>query len=744
MTSRATDKTITTSRKPPFFRRLYVQLTLLGGITLVLAIFLFTWKTVHEQSSFAYESIKSQAETLAANIASASGNYIVSEDFGALEQLLLQSAAYREVLAIKIVDKNGTVFGHVQRVGNGEPRPVYEQLTLAPPSVASTLKQVDKNILTTWVPIENASLGWMQLDYSLATIESVQQSIWRNGIITALLAIMFSLGFLVILLRRPMRSISRATDFARELYKTRGQIMAVEKSAYEVEQLEHALNFAARRLYDTNKDLNDFKFALDAHAIVGISDQHGTLHYVNDNFCEISGYQRDELLGSSYARLSSGLHPDIFYNNLWNTISSGRVWHGEIQDRNKDGSLYWVDTTIVPFVDDRGLPYQYIGIQTDITERKYAEEVNARLGRILDESLNEIYVFDTTEFRFLRVNRGAEKNLGYNREELHNKTACDIKPEFDKQRFTEFVTPLLRGECEELNFETLHQRKDGSTYPVDVHLQLSRAEQPFVFVAIILDITERKEAERKLQEYQEHLEDMVEQRTHNLVAVNRELESFCYSVSHDLRAPLRSIDGFSQALLEDYGNKLEEDAQGYLVRVRASTQRMGQLIDDLLKLSRVVRSDMNMLSVDMAELAREVESRLRESEPDRDVDFVVSGELCVQGDERLLLTMLENLLGNAWKFTANKDSARIGLGETKQEDGRTVYYIKDNGAGFDETYVHKLFEPFQRLHSMQEYEGTGVGLATVQRIIRRHGGDVWAEGKIDQGATVFFTLGGNE
>jgi PAS domain S-box-containing protein len=402
-----------------------------------------------------------------------------------------------------------------------------------------------------------------------------------------------------------------------------------------------------------------------------------------------------------------------------------------------------VDTTIVPFVDDRGLPYQYIGIQTDITERKYAEEVNARLGRILDESLNEIFIFDSTDFRFLRVNHGAEENLGYRRDELHNKCAYDIKPEFDKERFTEFVGPLLRGECEELNFETVHQRKDGSTYPVDVHLQLSRAETPFVFVAIILDITDRKEAERKLHEYQEHLEDMVEQRTRNLVAVNRELESFCYSVSHDLRAPLRSIDGFSQALLEDYGNKLEEDAQNYLGRVRSSTQRMGQLIDDLLKLSRVVRSDMNMLKVDLASLARNVETQLRERFPDRNVEFVVADDLCAQGDERLLLTMLENLISNAWKFTANNDPARVELGETEQ-DGHKVYYIKDNGAGFDEAYVHKLFEPFQRLHSMQEYEGTGVGLATVQRIIRRHGGEVWAEGKIDQGATVFFTLGGSK
>jgi PAS domain S-box-containing protein len=612
---------IITTRKPPFFRRLYVKLTLLGAMALAFSILLFAWGTVNEQSNFAFESIKNQAETLASNIASASGNYIVSEDFAALEQLLIQSAAYREVLAIRVSDRNGTVFGNVQRDNKGNLQPIYDQLTIKHPDVIATQVSIDKNTLAVWVPIENASLGWMQLKYSLATIDAVQKSIWRNGIIAALISIALSIAFLVLLLNRPMRSISKATDFARELYKTSGQTMDVEKSAYEVEQLEHALNFAARRLYDTNKYLNDFKFALDAHAIVAISDSKGMLTYVNDRFCEISGYARDELLGYSYNKVSSGSHSKIFFSNLWDTISKGQVWSGELQDRKKDGSLYWVDTTIVPFVDERGIPYQYISIQADISERKGAE--------------------------------------------------------------------------------------------------------------------------RKLQEYREHLEEMVEERTHNLKVVNRELESFCYSVSHDLRAPLRSIDGFSQALLEDYGGDLDKTAQDYLVRVRYSTQRMGQLIDDLLKLSHVVRTDMSRLSVDLAGLARNVETQLRERNPDRNVELVINGDLVAQGDERLLLAMFENLLGNAWKFTASREDARVELGELEQ-DGRKVYYVKDNGAGFDQSYAHKLFEPFQRLHSEQEYEGTGIGLATVQRIVRRHGGEIWAEGKVDQGATIYFTLGESE
>ena len=362
MTTNAPDKNIIISRKPPFLRRLYVQLTLFGAMTLMLSIFLFAWKTVNDQSVFAFESIKNQAETLAANIASASGNYIVSEDFAALEQLLIQSAAYREVLAIKVFDKNGTVFGNVQRDNNGKPQPVYDQLTIKRPDAIDTQVLIEKNRLVVWVPIENASLGWMQLDYSLATIEAVQKSIWRNGILAALISVVLSVAIFVLLLRRPMRSISKATDFARELYKTRGQIMTVERSAYEVEELEHSLNFAARRLYDTNKNLNDFKFALDAHAIVGISDNKGRLTYVNDKFCEISGYDTQELLGSDCNIIRHPDVPEIIFDKMWKTLQSGQVWNGMIKNLSKDGRYYWVDMEIIPIRDTEEEVTGYISV----------------------------------------------------------------------------------------------------------------------------------------------------------------------------------------------------------------------------------------------------------------------------------------------------------------------------------------------------------------------------------------------
>jgi signal transduction histidine kinase len=225
----------------------------------------------------------------------------------------------------------------------------------------------------------------------------------------------------------------------------------------------------------------------------------------------------------------------------------------------------------------------------------------------------------------------------------------------------------------------------------------------------------------------------------DLQAVNKELEAFSHSVSHDLRAPLRAIDGFSQALLEDYAGKLDAEGQGYLQRVRAASQRMAQLIDDLLNLSRVTRAEMHRDDVDLTAMAREVAEELRKTEPGREADLIIAVGLRASGDERLLRVVLVNLLGNAWKFTNKRLRARIEFGMTGQE-GKRAYLVRDDGVGFDMAYVGKLFGAFQRLHSADEFPGTGIGLATVQRIIHRHGGRVWAEGAVEQGATFYFTL----
>jgi len=261
------------------------------------------------------------------------------------------------------------------------------------------------------------------------------------------------------------------------------------------------------------------------------------------------------------------------------------------------------------------------------------------------------------------------------------------------------------------------------------------------------DIEEQKRTEQALQDNQRQVQKLnaelelrVIERTAELAAANKELEAFSYSVSHDLRAPLRSIDGFSQALLEDYAESIDAQGQNYLQRVRAASQRMAQLIDDMLNLARVSRGDMRREQIDLSRMVREVSEQLHREEPERAVEVIIADNINARGDARLLRIALENLLGNAWKFTSKQRSARIEFGVREGDAGEDVFFVSDDGAGFDMAYSDKLFGAFQRLHSASEFEGTGIGLATVQRIIHRHGGRIRAESEVDRGATFYFTL----
>jgi len=251
----------------------------------------------------------------------------------------------------------------------------------------------------------------------------------------------------------------------------------------------------------------------------------------------------------------------------------------------------------------------------------------------------------------------------------------------------------------------------------------------------IEDITKLEQAEAALERQRSELA----RSNAELIAANKELEAFSYSVSHDLRAPLRSIDGFSQALLEDYAEKLDAGAQNHLQRVRHSAQRMSVLIDDLLALSRVTRSPIHHENLNLSAIALSIAEELRQDEPARKVEFAVEEGLLATGDSHLLHAALENLFRNSWKFTAGHATAKIEFGKTRM-NGKCPFFVRDDGAGFDPRYADRLFGAFQRLHSQAEFPGSGIGLATVQRIIRRHGGEIWAEGNVEKGATFYFTI----
>ena len=264
-------------------------------------------------------------------------------------------------------------------------------------------------------------------------------------------------------------------------------------------------------------------------------------------------------------------------------------------------------------------------------------------------------------------------------------------------------------------------------------------------VAVLVDafndmLTQIQLRDTELQQAHAELEQRVEERTRQLVAANRELEAFSYSVSHDLRGPLEIINGFSHILLIEHGSRLDLAARDYVQQINIATQRMAELIDDLLNLSRVSTTGMHREKVELSAIAKSIADQLCRREPSRNVEFLIHDCPAVQGDSRLLRIVMENLLRNAWKYSSHRELARIEFG-CEQRVGRPAFFLRDNGAGFDSTLADRLFKPFQRLHATSEFPGTGIGLATVERIITRHGGEVWAEGAVDQGATFYFTVG---
>jgi PAS domain S-box-containing protein len=369
--------------------------------------------------------------------------------------------------------------------------------------------------------------------------------------------------------------------------------------------------------------------------------------------------------------------------------------------------------------------------------RKKAEE---KLDRLLG-SMPDALVIVNAEGKIVGCNAHTGKLFGYSDRELQGESMALLVPERFRKTQRQYYAAYFSqrdGRIPEMTIELCGLHKDGREFPIEVSTKPLAAEKGLVVTTAIRDITERKLVAQQISKLNKELEH----RAIELENANKELEAFSYSVSHDLRSPLQNIDRFSQILMEDYANQLDPEGLDYVQRLRGSCEHMEDIIDALLALSEMMRTELMPDHFDFTALANTVVADLKQKNPDRLVDWVIAEGLTAEGDVQLLRVVLENLFGNAWKFTANRPRARIEFGALPQSNGARTYFVRDDGAGFDMERVSNLFTPFKRLHDQSEFRGTGIGLATVQRVIQRHQGKIWAEGVVNQGATFCFTLTG--
>ncbi len=511
--------------------------------------------------------------------------------------------------------------------------------------------------------------------------------------------------------------------------------------------------------------------------LVTISPE-GKITDVNTATEKVTGQSRARLIGSDFTNYFT--EPEMARAGYLKAFELGQVIDYPLAILHSSGTLTDVLYNASVYRNEQAEVIGVFAAARDITARKQAEEA-------LRESEDKFkYLFDYSvigkSITYLDgkvdVNKSFVNMLGYSQQEMQDKKWRELTHPDDIELTQNEIDKLISGETKSARFIKRFIHKNGSTIWVDLSSTIRRDQnnKPLYLMSALIDISARKQAEDEIRRLNAELEQRVIMRTAQLEASNKELEAFAYSVSHDLRAPLRAMEGFSSALLSHHSEQLNELGKHYLDRIQQASQRMGQLINDLLKLSRITRSELSRQRVDLSLLTGEIAAELKTREPERQVEFVIAEHLIVQGDAQLLRIALQNLLDNAWKFSSTRPVAIIELGRTSlaklnyrngtdgdskitpsesptlnhlinpvDQTGITmqseIYFVRDNGVGFDLAFTGKLFAPFQRLHAIDEFPGTGIGLAIVQRIINRHGGLIWPNAQVNQGATFYFTLG---
>ncbi len=470
----------------------------------------------------------------------------------------------------------------------------------------------------------------------------------------------------------------------------------------------------------------------------------GAITDVNTATEQATGRERAELVGTEFSGYFT--EPDLARAGYEQVFRDGSVRDYPLDLRHRDGHTISVLYNASVYRDPAGQALGVFAAARDVTQDKRTQaalrESEERLRALFDNApvgIDEL----TVSGDLVRVNPRLCELVGYSADELHGMRLQDISHPGDLDADLAGLQRLLSGEIDTYSMDKRYLRDDGGVVWAEVNRAVVRNQDGHALqvIGVVRDVTAQHRAEAEVRALNADLEARVRQRTADLERANKNLAAFTYSVSHDLRAPLRALSGFSEALLEDCADSLDETGRGYAGRIQAASERMAALIDDLLLLSRVSRADMNLTPLDLSAEVASIADELQSGEPGRQVRFAIQEGVWVTADRPLIRSVVQNLLENAWKFTARREEATIEFGTTTADGAGLCYYVRDNGAGFDPAYTDKLFQAFQRLHPASEFPGTGIGLASVQRIIDRHGGRTWAEGAVGSGAAFYFTLG---